>query len=117
MEELMERASLPVEEFEEDDHLVVRAEMPGIDPDNDVDITISDHMIKIKAERRQEQRTEDKRGYRTEFNYGSFIRTLELPAGATEEDIEAVYRDGILEVRVPIDKSQREAKKIAVSRN
>ena len=104
-----------VEEYQEDGHLVVKAEMPGLDPDKDVEITVQDHMLHITAERRQETRSEDKAGYRSEFRYGSFSRTIALPLGATEEDVEASYRDGILEVRVPVDAEQAAAKKVPVT--
>lgn len=114
--DLLEESTLRVEEFEEENSLVVRAEMPGIDPDKDVEITVSDSTLRIKAERRQETRTEDKKGYRSEFRYGSFMRTVPLPAGASEKDVSATYSDGILEVRVPIDTSQAEARKIPVRR-
>jgi len=114
--EVMEESNLRVEEFEEDDKLVVRAEMPGIDPEKDVEITVSDSTLRIKAERRQETKTEDKKGYRSEFRYGSFMRAIPLPAGASEKDVTATYTDGILEVRVPIDNKQATAKKIPISR-
>ncbi len=106
---------LKVEEFREDGRLVVRAEMPGIDPDEDVEITVSDDILNLRAERRSETKTEDKAGYRSEFHYGSFSRSLRLPAGATEADIKATYTDGILEVRIPIDTATAEAKRIPVS--
>jgi HSP20 family protein len=105
-----------VEEFQEDGMMVVRAEMPGIDPDRDVEITVSDGTLRIKAERRQESKTEDKQGYHSEFHYGSFLRTVPLPAGATDEDVKATYHDGILEVRIPVNAEKAEAKKIPVSR-
>lgn len=114
--DLIEDTDLKVEEFEDDGHLVVRAEMPGIDPEQDVEITMSDHMLRLHAERRTEERTEDKKGYRSEFRYGSFSRTLRLPSGATESDVEATYTDGILEVRIPIDETQAEARKIPIAR-
>lgn len=85
---------LKVEEFGEDGQLVVRAEMPGIDPDKDVEVTVSDDIQNLRAERRSETETEDKAGDRSEFHYGSFARSLRLPAGATEADIEATYTDG-----------------------
>jgi HSP20 family protein len=106
---------LKVEEFREDGQLVVRAEMPGIDPDKDVEITVSDDILHLRAERRSETKTEDTSGYRSEFHYGSFSRSLRLPAGATEADIKATYTDGILEVRIPIDTATAETKKIPVS--
>lgn len=113
--ELMEDA-LRVEEFQDGDEMVVRAEMPGIDPDQDVEITVTDHVLHITAERREETRTEDRKGYRSEFRYGSFTRSVGLPAGATEDDVRATYNDGILEVRVPIDTVEAKARKIPVAR-
>jgi HSP20 family protein len=92
---------LRVEAYEEGDELVIRAEMPGIDPAKDVDISVADGLLTIKAERREENKQEDKAGYRSEFRYGMFRRSVELPAGVKEDDIKASYVDGILEVRVP----------------
>ena len=114
--DLMEQSELKVEEFQEGGQLVVRAEMPGIDPDEDVEITVSDHMLHLRAERRSESRTEDKKGFRSEFRYGSFSRSLPLPPGATEGDVMATYTDGILEVRIPIDTTEAAARKIPVAR-
>lgn len=107
---------LKVEEFTEGDHVVVRAEMPGTDPDKDVQITVSDHTLHLRAERRQESKTEEKGGYRSEFHYGSFTRTVPLPVGATDKDVKATYKDGILEVRIPVDRKEAEAKKVPIQR-
>lgn len=109
-------SALSVEEFRDGDDLVVRAEMPGIDPDDDVEITVSDHTLRLRAERRFETKTEGKRGYRSEFHYGSFSRSVPLPAGATEHDVKATYTDGILEVRIPLDNAEATAKKIPIAR-
>ena len=91
--------------------------MPGIDPDKDVEITVFNHMLHLRAERRSETKTEDKKGYRSEFHYGSFARSVPLPVGATDDDVTATYNDGILEVRVPVDDIEADAKKIPISRN
>lgn len=77
---------------------------------------MSDRTLQLRAERRSETKTEDKKGFRSEFTYGSFTRTVELPAGATDEDVKATYTDGILEVHIPIDTEQADLKKIPVSR-
>jgi HSP20 family protein len=105
-----------VEEIREDDTLVVRAEMPGMDPDRDVEIDVDDQTLRIRAERREETKTEEEGRKRSEFRYGSFSRTVPLPVGATEGDVKATYKDGILEVRIPIDKGKAEARKIPVQR-
>ena len=104
-----------VEEFTDGDELVVRAEMPGLDPDKDVEITMSDHTLHLRAERRQESRTDEKGWHKSEFRYGSFARNVALPAGATDQDVKASYDDGILEVRIPIDEKGSEARKIPVT--
>ena len=110
--------SLPkVEEYEDEGMMVVKAEMPGIDPDRDVEITVADGMLRIKAERRRESKVEEKKGFRSEFEYGSFTRAVALPAGVTEDDVTASYHDGILEVRLPIDRGEAEARKIPVNRS
>jgi HSP20 family protein len=111
-----EEPEMKVEEFTEGDRIVVRAELPGIDPEHDVDITVADHLLTIRAERKREERVEDKDGYRSEFTYGSFVRTMPLPTGATEDDITATYRDGILEVRVPVT-TTAETHKVEVTRS
>jgi len=90
-----------VDEFEEDGALVVRAELPGIDPDKDVELTVKGGMLHIRAEHKEEDKTE-KRGYlRHELRFGSFARSLPLPEGVTEAEVTATYKNGILEIRVP----------------
>ena len=116
IEGALDREAMKLEEFEEDGTLVVRAEMPGIDPDKDVEITMVDNVLRISAERKEETKTEEKGRYRSEFHYGRFVRQVPLPAGATMEDVKATYKDGILEVRVPIRSEKAEATKVPVAR-
>jgi HSP20 family protein len=99
-----------VEDFVEDGMYVVRAEMPGIDPGKDVTITIDDRLLTISAERAEE--TTDKN--RSEFRYGSFSRTVVLPADANEQDIKASYAKGILTVRVPAAEPAKGHRKIQI---
>jgi HSP20 family protein len=106
-----------VEEFTKDNELVVRAELPGIDPERDVDISIIDGNLSIRAERRHEEKVEERNYRRSEFRYGSFSRVLPLPPKAKETDIKASYKDGILEVHAPIDTAPSKASKIRVDRN
>jgi len=107
---------LRVEEFRENGTLVVRADLPGIDPEKDVELTVSDGMLHIEAERREEEKKEDKGYLRQELRYGSVSRTLPLPEGVTESDIKATYKAGILEVRIPMPKPEP-AKKIQIARS
>jgi HSP20 family protein len=93
-----------VDEFRDGKELVIRAELPGIDPDKDVELTVSDGMLHIQAERREEEHKDEKGYHRRELRYGSFSRSLPLPGGVKETDINAAYKDGILEIRVPTPK-------------
>jgi HSP20 family protein len=106
---------IKVDEFWDDGKLVVRAELPGIDPDKDVELTVTDGMLHIAAQRREEAKTEDKGYVRRELRYGSFSRSLPLPEGVSEGDVTATYKDGILEVRVHAPQPQP-ARKIPVSK-
>jgi len=95
--------TIRVEEHVEDDGtLVVRAEMPGIDPEKDLDVHVRDQMLEIRAQRTQKETKERDGAQRSEFHYGSFSRSLRLPPGTRESDVEATYKDGIIEVRVPV---------------
>jgi HSP20 family protein len=114
--DLVGDSMLKVEQYETEDALVVRAEMPGLDPDKDVEITVSDGRLHVRAERRSEATTDDKKAYQSEFRYGMFERTLRLPPGATEKDIKATYSDGILEVSIPIDATELEARRVPVTK-
>lgn len=92
---------LRLEQLEDDGDLVIRAELPGVDPDEDVDISVQDRTLTISAERREESEDKKEGSYRSEFRYGSFARTISLPRGVEADDITASYTDGILEVRIP----------------
>ena len=110
--------AMRLEEYLEDDTCVIRAELPGIDPEKDVEISIADGILHLRAER--EERSEEKQpdGYRSEFHYGRLVRSIRLPEGATEADVTASYKDGILEVRVPAPKKATATKqtKIPITR-
>ena len=107
---------LHLEEFVSDGACVIRAEMPGIDPTKDVEITVQGGVLTVTAHR--EERKEDERpdGYRSEFHYGSFRRAIRLPEGVTESEVTATYKDGILEVRVPMKEPEHAAVRVPVER-
>ncbi|BBZ45386.1 Hsp20/alpha crystallin family protein [Mycobacterium parmense] len=81
-----------------DGRYIVRAEMPGVDPAKDLDITVRDGQLTIKAERSEKKDFDG----RSEFSYGSFVRTVSLPPGVDEENIEAAYDQGILTVSMAV---------------
>jgi HSP20 family protein len=114
--QMLEENEVKVEEFTEDGQLVVRAELPGVDPEKDIDISIANGRLNIRAERRQEEKVERRNYRRTEIRYGSFSRVLPLPPNTKEDDIKASYKDGILEVRVPVEEGAPKASKIPITR-
>ena len=113
----LDGAMIQVEEFVEDGTFVLRAELPGIDPDRDVEITVTEDQVRIRAERRLEERHDDRQGYHSEFRYGSLRRTLSLPVGAQADEVHASYRDGILEVRMPMGAAAAEGHKVPIARD
>jgi HSP20 family protein len=90
-----------VDVFHRGGDLVIRAELPGIDPENDVEITLRDGLLTIRGERRHEERTSENGMSRFESAFGSFERSVVLPQGVKEDDITAGYENGILEVVIP----------------
>ncbi|MFL6047558.1 MAG: Hsp20/alpha crystallin family protein [Propionibacteriaceae bacterium] len=93
---------IKVEEFIDGDQLVVRAEVPGVDPEEDIDVSVENDVLTISAERRESNRGKmGDRGFHSEFRYGSFVRQVRLPAGTSPEVVSATYKDGVLEIRMP----------------
>ena len=104
---LVDTELMRLEDEMEDGHYVVRAEIPGIDPAKDIDIMVRDGQLTIKAERTEKKDTKS----RSEFRYGSFVRSLILPAGADENGIKATYDKGILTVSVAVPEQAAPAEK------
>lgn len=106
-----------VEEEAEGGVLHIRAEVPGIDPGKDAEITVTDSTLHIRVERRQEAKAEEEGRVRSEFRYGSFHRSLPLPKGVEAGQVQASYRDGILQVDIPLPaEPTSEARKVEVTR-
>jgi HSP20 family protein len=96
---------IKVEEYVEGDHYMILAELAGIDPDKDVEVTVGSGYLTIRAVR--SDKTEGK--HRSEFRYGSFSRTLALPSNADEDAVTAGYRDGILTISVALKSEEKAA--------
>jgi HSP20 family protein len=108
--------TMKLEERMDGDMFVVRAEMPGINPETDADVWVADGMVHIKAERTHEERDEKDGTFRSEFSYGSFHRAVALPKGAVAGDVKATYKDGVLEVRLPVRPADEPVAKVPISR-
>lgn len=103
-------AESPVlESFIDDGKLIIRADLPGIDP-KDVEITVTGDTLMLRGKREQ-QREEKGRNYlHREVVYGSFERSLRLPAGVKADQVRAAYRNGVLELTVPVPTEARPRK-------
>jgi len=96
-----------LEESIRDDRYVIRAELPGLDPENDIEVTVDGRIL---TERRQQ----DNGPYRSEFRYGSLTRAVTLPTGVDPADVTARYDKGVLEVSVPAGAVKPEGTRIPV---
>jgi len=105
-----EKQWLPkVDVSETDDHVIVKAEVPGMDK-KDINVTMSDGILTIRGEKKQEKE-EEKENYRfVERRYGSFSRSLRVPNGVDGNKIEAGYKDGVLKVVIPKSGSEKSRK-------
>jgi HSP20 family protein len=83
------------------DNLMVKADLPGMSRD-DVDVRIDNGDLVVSGERRHESEVDERNMYRSERAYGSFYRRVPLPQGADAEHVQARFRDGVLEVKVPL---------------
>lgn len=97
-----------VDMYEDKGDIVVKAELPGMGKD-EIEVTLRDSSLTIKGEKKKEEKVKEKDYYRCEREYGSFLRTVALPAEVKAEGVKAAFKDGVLEVRLP--KSEHAKKK------
>jgi HSP20 family protein len=88
--------SMRAEDYHHNGRYILRVELPGVDPDRDIDLTMSGTTLTVRAERRHD----DERRHHSEFRYGKFERSFPLPARADDRHIQAIYSHGILEITV-----------------
>ncbi|AFZ43662.1 heat shock protein Hsp20 [Halothece sp. PCC 7418] len=107
---------VPPAEMEETEEAVhIRLEVPGIHPE-DIDIQASAESVSIRGERKSESRTEEKGIKRTEFRYGSFQRVIPLSTRINHNEVEAEYKNGVLELTLPkVEEAKQKAVKVKVN--
>ncbi len=98
--------SIDVSETKND--IVVKAELPGMDP-KDIDISLSDGSLVLKGEKKHEKEEKEENYHFVERSYGSFVRSVHLPAEVKHDKISASYKNGVLKVVLP--KSEESKKK------
>jgi len=107
----------PVDIYETDNDIVLKAELPGMDP-KDVEIRVEDNTLYLKGERQHEKEVKEQNYHRVERSYGSFARSFSLPNSINADKVKAEYKEGLLTLTMP---KREEAKpktiKIDVSKN
>lgn len=83
-------------------------ELPGLASKDDVEITATEDSLSIRGEVRRSEQAEEQNYHRTERFYGSFARTVALPVKVEPEKATASYKNGILDIRIPIAANQRQ---------
>jgi HSP20 family protein len=102
-----------IDVVEREGKVIIRADLPGLKRD-EVQLEIRDNALWLSGERRQEQEQREEGYYRMERSYGSFCRAVPLPEGVDVDKAQASFRDGVLEVTVPVPPG-REARRIEIT--
>jgi HSP20 family protein len=89
-----------VDIFENDNEVVVKAELPGMDA-KDIDVRLENNILTLKGERQFEKEAKEENYHRIEREYGSFTRSFALPTAVNGEKVKAEYKDGILKIVLP----------------
>jgi HSP20 family protein len=100
-----------VEDVLSDKEYVIRAELPGLEPGKDMQVTVEERFLTIFAQRREHEHTTG----HSEFRYGTLQRAVRLPAGADTDHITARYLNGILEVTVPLREPEHHGRQVAIT--
>lgn len=107
-----ENWSPAVESRVDNGNIIVKADLPGIDP-KEISISVIGNELRIEGERKQEEKKEEKDYFYQEVAYGKFTRSVPLPEGVDADKIKANYKNGVLEITMPAPK-QIETKKVQV---
>lgn len=89
-----------VDIFENDNEIVVKAELPGMNA-KDIDVKLENNILMLKGERRFEKEAKEENYHRIEREYGSFSRAFSLPVAVNADKVTAEYKDGVLKVVLP----------------
>ena len=101
-----------VDVIDRETEILVRAELPGVDK-KDLDVTMTDNSVTIRASTKHEEKEEKGDNYRCEISRGSFMRTLALPGEVDSDKAKAAFKDGILELAIPkVEKARKRSVKV-----
>lgn len=89
-----------VDMFEKDDHMVIKAELPGMDR-KDISLDFKDGVLTLSGVRKHENEIKEENFYRREMSYGKFVRSFSLPADSDADNIRAEFQNGLLTIEIP----------------
>lgn len=98
---------------ENDKQLQISVELPGLD-EKDFQVSLSHHQLTISGQKKEEKEQKGQNYYRMERSYGSFQRTVPLPDGVDESNVQATFKQGVLTITLPKTQVIEERKKIAI---
>jgi HSP20 family protein len=103
-----------IEVAESNGQLQVHAELPGLKPE-DVKVEVTDEALVIRGERKSEHEHKIGGAYRSERRYGQFYREIPLPEGVNAEQARAQFRNGVLEVTIPVPQQASKRREVPIS--
>lgn len=106
MEALLGKRLPKIDVIDREQEILVRAELPGVAKD-DLDVSIDEQTVTLRASTRQEKKEEDGHYYHHEISQGTFLRSVPLPCAVNGEQAKANFKDGVLELTVPKAPSAR----------
>lgn len=92
--------TFPIDLWETDDRVMVRAALPGVKPE-EIDVSVSEGVLTIKGEHKEERKEEKESYYHREIRYGAFSRSIQLPCRVDHERAEAEFENGVLTISLP----------------
>ena len=103
-----------IEVLHNNEQFMVRADLPGLTKD-DVKVELTDDLLTISGERKEEKEEKREGFYRSERSYGSFYRQIPLPEGAKTENAAATFANGVLEITIPAPKVEPSTRKLEIT--
>ncbi len=104
-----------VDIYQKDNSLLVKAEVPGLS-EKDIEITVTKDTLTLSGEKTEEKEVKEENYYRSERSHGKFSRQVALPPGADADKAKASFKDGVLQIEIPLKEVPKQ-KKVEITSN
>lgn len=95
-----------MESFRNNGNIVIRAELPGVEP-SEVHVTLTGDTLTVSGEKKHSREADENDVYFREISHGRFERSFKLPEGVKQEDVKASFKNGVLELSIPVPESEK----------